>query len=206
MQLTDKLQYLTMIFWPHPAPNPMRNQCTKLCRLIWTPCMQFRENQTSPWPCCKISQIQWTGLLKARGLVNRHRNYCWHSSRELHMFSWGQIMWPKPHTHPWDWFKQENVGMKSRASLDWSSVMQISILIHHTLWRYNRGIMKPLLPISNTLKQQIGDALLTMTLWQSRFLLWHVLTHIWSKTDMDSSISKVEDMHSDILRINKVTI
>ena len=32
---------------------------------------------------------------------------------------------------------QESVGMKSRESLDWNSVMQISIPILHTLWRYN---------------------------------------------------------------------
>ena len=35
----------------------------------------------------------------------------------------------------------------------------------------NRKIMKLLLPISTASKQQLGDMLLTMTLWQSTFLL-----------------------------------
>ena len=108
-------------------------------------------------------------MLQERGLVHRHRNCHWHSKRKLHTSSWGQITWPNPHTmRP---FKQENAGMKSRASLVWSSVMQISILTHHALWRYNRRIMKLLLPISTASKQQLSSALLIMTLWQSIFLL-----------------------------------
>ena len=41
----------------------------------------------------------------------------------------------------------------------------------HTLWKYNRGIMKLLLPICTTSKQQLSNVFLTMTLWQSTFLL-----------------------------------
>ena len=32
MQLTYNLQHLNMTLQSHPAPIPMRNQCTKLCR------------------------------------------------------------------------------------------------------------------------------------------------------------------------------
>ena len=55
IQLTDKLQHLTMTLQPHPPPILMRNPCTTLCRHTLTPCEQHRERQTSPWPCCRIS-------------------------------------------------------------------------------------------------------------------------------------------------------
>ena len=116
-------------------PSLMKKQCTKLCRHTQTPCMQYRENHTSPWPCWKMSHIWWTGLLKARGLVHGHRNCHWHSHREPHMSSWDQITQSKPCAHLLSQSKQESAGMKSRTSLDWNSVMQISICILHTLWR-----------------------------------------------------------------------
>ena len=37
-----------------------------------------------------------------------------------------------------------------KGTLGWSSVIQIVILTHHTLWRYNRRIMKLSLPMSTT--------------------------------------------------------
>ena len=42
--------------------------------------------------------------------------------------------------------------------------------------------------------------------WSHQSCLWHELVHIWSKPDMDSTMSKVEDTHSDMVRSNKGTI
>ena len=42
-QPTDKLQHLTMMLQIHPSPSLLRNQCTKLCRHTWTPCVQHTE-------------------------------------------------------------------------------------------------------------------------------------------------------------------
>ena len=35
---------------------------------------------------------------------------------------------------------------------------------------------------------------------------WCVVIHIWRKTDMDMSMSRVEDVHSDIFRSNEAAI
>ena len=40
----------------------------------------------------------------------------------------------------------------------------------HASWRYNGRIMKPLLPMCTTSKQQLSNGPLTMTLWPSTFL------------------------------------
>ena len=55
MQLTDKLQHLTMILQLHSAPQSSEDQCTKPCRHTQRTCVQHRENQTSPQPCSKVS-------------------------------------------------------------------------------------------------------------------------------------------------------
>ena len=55
IQLTDKLQHLTMMLQPNPTPSLMSKPCTKLCRHTLTHCMSQRQRQTSPWPYCRIS-------------------------------------------------------------------------------------------------------------------------------------------------------
>ena len=54
MQLTDKLQHLTMYDTPTlPAPQPNYKPVQKTMQ-AYTLCLQHRDGQTSPWPCCRI--------------------------------------------------------------------------------------------------------------------------------------------------------
>ena len=75
------------------------------------------------------------------------------------------------HTFIYKATQTEKCWVKSRAFSDWKAVMWISILILHTLWRYNWRTMTFLLPICIASKQQLSKVLLTMALWKSTFLL-----------------------------------
>ena len=47
MQLTGKLQHITMMLQYIQSSSLMKNQCTKICKHTWTPWIQCRENKTS---------------------------------------------------------------------------------------------------------------------------------------------------------------
>ena len=76
-QLTDKLQHLYMMHQPHPAHQPNEEPVHKTMQAYTdTLCTTQREANLTMTMLQDIPHIQWTGLLKARELVNRHRNCC----------------------------------------------------------------------------------------------------------------------------------
>ena len=94
--------------------------------------------------------------------------------------------------------KQRNAGKNSRATFECNANgMQTFIPTHHTLWKYNRRIMKPLLPMSTTSKQQLSDVPLTMTLWPSVCLL----RDFWMHTTTAKIYKKGPQTLSEVIRI-----
>ena len=74
-QLTDELQHLTMTLQPHPTlqPNeePHAHNCASIC--IHPAC--HTERDTPPYILTKgYPYVQWTRLLKTRGLTHGPRN------------------------------------------------------------------------------------------------------------------------------------
>ena len=113
-----------MMLQPHPTANLMRNACTRLCR--HTQSTLCATQQGKPHPDCAVGyhHVWWTRVLKVRGLVQGHRNSHWHSNREPHTCSWGQMVWPNLHSHP--------QGPSSRKCWD-----EIKGILRLKLWNAN---------------------------------------------------------------------
>ena len=73
-QLTDKLQHPTMMLQLHPTPQPNEEPMHKTMQAYTDILHATQRGKPHHDAAVGYSHIQWTGLLKARGLVHGHRN------------------------------------------------------------------------------------------------------------------------------------
>ena len=141
MQLTDKLQHLNMMLQPHSASSLVRHQYTKPCRHIQTPSVQHRESNLNTTMLQDIPTFDGQDSSKLEDWFTDIEttadiltvSYICLTEANSHSLTHMLIHEATQTVKCWDDIK---------GILRLNSLMPISILILHTLWRYNSRTRK----------------------------------------------------------------
>ena len=162
-QLTDKLQHLTMSFQPHPVPQSSEEPVHKTMQ-AYADILHTTQRESN----LNMSMLQDMPTFDGQDSL-KLRDWLIDIETAADILTESCTCLDEAKSHGLT-FMLICKATQTGKCWDWKFGMQISILILHTLWRYNRRTMKFLLPIPITSKQPLSNVLLTMTLQQSKFL------------------------------------
>ena len=100
MQLADKLQHLIMMLQPHPSPQP-NEEPVHITVQVYTDTLHATQRETNLTTSFlqDIPMFDGKDSSKVTRLAHGPRNCHWRLNRKPLTSSWGQFMWPNPHSH-----------------------------------------------------------------------------------------------------------